>query len=886
METIRSKRFWTLLSAFAVLGFAAIMMNAPPAEGRRASGNASLAPQADPPAPCPFRDVRRPADINCGPDLGGTGHEAVNFTGSTGSAGDTWLTVYDDTPDNPDQVLFTGNVSLSADVLIHPFNNRKGAGLLALFNEGAGQKGLALIPYDNGNTDSLLLAVVDTGSGKLKSLQSVRMCSIPGSICRGGDAGIQENAWYRLTMDVVVAGDAFTVTGKVFRHTAPNDPNSALGTEVFQVPGPISFNGSLTAEGLDSGGSGEVGIAASAISAVVDSSVTNFGASTTCAVFPAALTAGGQGADLIDPNTLTIAVPIHNNAMSAAENVQVTSITLPTGALTSPALPFDLGTIPGGSSADLDADFSGGPFTPGGSYPLEIKGTYTMGAVTFCFTIDTDILIPPDSPGSADLGIATVDPNTVDGGGFPPQPPDSDDDVNTSRWTVPTGPFVAGTPTATGTDIMMSPLAPASAPNAPAAIVFNVNKGLGFSAGLSGTAEPSGATGGGVVFVSANKRAAYSTNNGTSFTSLDPTTIFPNDAVGFCCDQIVQYAPSVNRFIWLLQGKSTGGYRLATASPATIMSSGGKAWTYWNLTPQVFGEPAGKKFDYPDMAIGDNQLYMSWDGNGGLQVVRTSLAGIAAGGTISLGFTHPSDSSMAWGAHLMQNTGNEIFWAGHNSNSNMRIFSLQEGSNTYFWRSRGVSTWAKNAPLTSLTPDNMNWINFLMNPTTQNPGGGFPKNAVLGSTRVGNELWFAWSAGTDGNFSKPHVEMVTLDRGNDFNKIRQVQIWNSNYAFAYPALSRNACTGEIGLSLEFGGGGNYENHVVGFWGDFIVYNTTGSNTGSVRFGDYTSIRQAPATEANPGNLFAAFGYGVKTGPVSDVHYVLFGRPPASCNVIP
>ena len=53
---------------------------------------------------------------------------------------------------------------------------------------------------------------------------------------------------------------------------------------------------------------------------------------------------------------------------------------------------------------------------------------------------------------------------------------------------------------------------------------------------------------------------------------------------------------------------------------------------------------------------------------------------------------------MAWGAHLMQDTGDEIFWAGHNNSSNMRIFSLKEGSNTYFWRSMDVSSWANNSP--------------------------------------------------------------------------------------------------------------------------------------------------------------------------------------------
>src|SRR5262245_37605703 len=43
-----------------------------------------------------FTDVRRGADINDdgAPDLGGTGHTALNFTGGAGPAGDTWLTKY------------------------------------------------------------------------------------------------------------------------------------------------------------------------------------------------------------------------------------------------------------------------------------------------------------------------------------------------------------------------------------------------------------------------------------------------------------------------------------------------------------------------------------------------------------------------------------------------------------------------------------------------------------------------------------------------------------------------------------------------------------------------------------------------------------------------
>src|SRR5262249_10393779 len=108
-----------------------------------------------------FRDVRRAVDINPGPDLGGTGHQAMNFTGSAGAGGDAWITVYDATPGTPDEDPVYGSVNLSADVLIQTYNNKKGAGLLALFNEGTGKKGVALVLYDSGNSDGLTLAVVD-----------------------------------------------------------------------------------------------------------------------------------------------------------------------------------------------------------------------------------------------------------------------------------------------------------------------------------------------------------------------------------------------------------------------------------------------------------------------------------------------------------------------------------------------------------------------------------------------------------------------------------------------------------------------------------------------------------------------------------------------------
>jgi hypothetical protein len=599
-----------------------------------------------------------------------------------------------------------------------------------------------------------------------------------------------------------------------------------------------------------------------------------------CAASPVVLSAGRPGVSLLNPTTLLSAVPIINTGTAAAENVQLTAISLTDGTLTTPAsLPFSLGTITAGGSIVLDADFSGGPFVPGGSYALSMQGTYAVGAATYCFTLTDNLIVPPAAPGAAVVTTVTVVPNQISGAPFPPQSPSFDNDVNPGRPPVPIAPFVSGTPTPTSTGTQMTPgtqkasMSHKALKDDSASIVFVENNGLGVSG--STIAEPSGGSnGGGILFVSANWLAAYSTDGGSTFTQLDPTTVFPNDAVGFCCDQIVQYVPSIDRFIWLLQGN---GYRLASASPADISRSGGTAWTYWNLTPDVFGQPANS-FDFPDLSVGNNYLYINWDASGNRQVARTSLAGLQAGGTIGIDYTDPADGSTAWSAHLTQDTGDEIFWAGHKDNAHLRVFSLAEGSNTYYWRDIEISSWATTG-LSSTTPDGQDWLTDVRNTSF---------TSTLGATRSGSQLWFAWNAGTDGNFQQPHVEIVTLDRNNNFKKIQQVQIWNNSYAFAYPALATDACTGEVGLSLEYGGPNDFENHVVGFWGDFVVYVTTGSNVGTTRFGDYVTIRQEPPTDANPGNLFSAFGYGLNsvpppaTGVQTDIHYVLFGRPASFC----
>ncbi|WP_026450737.1 hypothetical protein [Aequorivita capsosiphonis] len=388
-----------------------------------------------------------------------------------------------------------------------------------------------------------------------------------------------------------------------------------------------------------------------------------------------------------------------------------------------------------------------------------------------------------------------------------------------------------------------------------------------------------------VIMLSGNWYVQYSTDGGQTFTTLNPTTIFPNTlAGGFCCDQVIQYVPSIDRFIWLLQYSSTtsgnNAYRLASASPQDIIDSNCTAWTYWDLTSASFN--LGTDWmDYPSLSVGNNSLYLSFDvldsvpdstADNGLVVVRIPLDEIRDSATINFWYTNPGDSALAWGSNVSQNTGDEVFWGGHIDNSTIRVFSWKENSNTYFWRSVDVNNWP-NQTRVSNGPNGNNWFAKV-----------FPNNAIIGITRKQNEIWMSWMASSgDGGFGgfsfpHPHVQLVKIEIGS-YNMVEQMQIWNPDFAFGYPCLATNT-NNEVGIALGWGGGGSLNaNSAVGIIGDYVVWYRDGSTWTHTRWGDYVSARQAGSDP----RLFAGFGYVIlqdattTAGHRFDPYYVLFGR---------
>lgn len=482
-------------------------------------------------------------------------------------------------------------------------------------------------------------------------------------------------------------------------------------------------------------------------------------------------------------------------------------------------------------------------------------------------------------PGEATVRHAQAEPQFTEG--LNPEPfeivPRDQDRNPEAALSVSTGPLRGSLrPVGQASSLALAEARPGPGrrPAAADPVVFARSTGIGRL--VNSPIQPpdmSGAAADPVVLLTGNTWAAFSSDGGVTFTALDPTAVFPSgptaDHGGLCCDQVVQYDPQYDLFIWLMQFQraATGEnmLRIAAATPQEIAASGGRSWTFWDLRSRATFGFGSDWLDYPDLATGSHNLYISVDLVArGLVVMRIPLAEIANRGTLNIDYTDPAHSVRAYGGHLTQNTGDAVYWAGHIHNSQMRVWTLPEGSNVYSWRDVNINSWPNGGARRSLTPTRVNWLEFV-----------FPDTACIGAARVGADLWFAWTARPGGGFAHPHIQMVRLDAAT-LALVEQVQVWNPDHAFAYPALASNS-RGELGMAVGFGGGGRLEGGAgVGLWGDFVIWTPGFSSSSIDRFGDYLGIRRAHPDD----RLLAAAIYSrldLGNGEQFNPTYVLFGR---------
>jgi hypothetical protein len=461
----------------------------------------------------------------------------------------------------------------------------------------------------------------------------------------------------------------------------------------------------------------------------------------------------------------------------------------------------------------------------------------------------------------APIKTGTVEPQKTKGAPYKPAPVIDRDPNKSDRFEpVPTGPKVGS----------MKPLNPPMKPisldlkdeqtrNRSLRYTFysEVNNAIPSTSGCC--PEISVAENGRTVMMTGNTWMGLSTDGGANFAVINPTTIFPQSDGGLCCDQVVQYVPKHDLFVWLMQYWHVGDdnrIRIAVQTTPNLVASGGTAWTYWDFVSDVF-HPTGT-LDYNDMSFGNTNLYWTSQQADGRVVVRVPLQQLAAMGTVNFGYTAGTDA--LW-SHVTHNATDAVFWAGHASNSELRVFSMRDADGFYSWRNVTINSWP-NGTNTSAAPDGTDWLTFES-----------WKHYVYGNARQRGSVWFGWLASAGGGFPQPHVQMVKLN-SSTFAFEEQVQVWNPDFAFLDPYLSTNS-EEKLGMSIGFGGGPFYASHAVGVWGDFIVYYPRLSTRATSRWGDYSTSRRSGSN----GLEWVAGGYTNETDAggnnIQRPHYIRF-----------
>jgi len=420
----------------------------------------------------------------------------------------------------------------------------------------------------------------------------------------------------------------------------------------------------------------------------------------------------------------------------------------------------------------------------------------------------------------------------------------------------------------------------------------NTDLGVGGSHNL--TAEPSVAAHGSIVFETWNYYAALSSDGGTTFYYLDPTSL-PSAYGGFCCDQIAYYEPNNDLYVWVLQywpdGSHNNALRVVVFKGAANLLAH-RYVNYWDLTPQQLGEPSGVNYDQPKVTSTRNFLYVEGSRYGnasGSVVLRLPLSSLAAGGYLSYSYYRlSSDPYGVFSPGLVQGTSGmtTAYFAGHINNGTLRLYGWPESAGPDGISKWNVShpTYPRNQPYRCPRTGGSSTSDWCERPAN---GGGYANDDRINSGwLINGVLGFSWNAGQGagglGTFNYPYVHVVRI---NEQTKalIDEPIIWNPNFAFQYAAIVGNGQGGLGGVTL-WGGGQAYEDCAVlihdslstSFW-DLATPTTSNADPVAMTSGDYLAAR---ANSTYPG-VWSASCFSLKNGGyASNVHpyYLVFGRP--------
>lgn len=626
-----------------------------------------------------------------------------------------------------------------------------------------------------------------------------------------------------------------------------------------------------------------------------------------CAPPPRMLTAADPGV-ATEGRSLLIALPLVNSSGQRLSDVLISAIALEDKRIFRPAqLPLSVTDLPSGATVVLQLAFDAQALEADRDYTLRLEGTASFSGESQTFLIERGVSLPLPDQGEYGVRHVTVEARPVDGGDFDLGP-------NAARSEglneFPPPPIPKGLHPVT--------FEPNSAPTAVRHLSLgngetrdhgsrNANETIVFPRASKRVVqeccvlEPSGGSvdlpsipgkaAVRMVFLSGNTYLLLSADGGANYSKIDPKTVFPPipldglpQDTGICCDQNLIYIPSIDRFVWQLlthgsqialktdengepeldeTGKpiplnGMNRLRVAMASPEQIISSGGKSWSYWDMTTATFGLPDTTFLDYPSLSFSRDYLHVGVtaknrlgkeDWEEGFFVAAIPLVDVQNGGVIHIGHTHPKFGQISGGARLAHDCPDAAYWFGHigdGSNQMLRVFEWPDAAPNFSWRTLKIEPWKrfwdpedKNLEFQSKTPDGTNWLTANIDSVR----GAACIPITDDDSDADRALIMAWNAGRGGGFPQPYVRLQRVLRTpTKWLAPEGAEIWHPDFAFHHAHLATNA-NGEVGISVAAGGGtGGDATPVTGFVGDSTLYKIGVSTASIDRWGDYTAIR--------------------------------------------
>jgi hypothetical protein len=315
--------------------------------------------------------------------------------------------------------------------------------------------------------------------------------------------------------------------------------------------------------------------------------------------------------------------------------------------------------------------------------------------------------------------------------------------------------------------------------------------------GQSTVNEPSVVSAGKQVLETSNWDIADSSNNGGTWTYQDPYALFGS---GFCCDTEVRYAANQDSFIWsgtYAPGNSTNRVEIATASSLNPTS-----WCSYSFLPTAFGGTLGDVMDYPKIALGNNDLYLTWNEyNSGGTFLWTGLARLdlnAMTTCSSVGFNYLQRTDVFTFDLAGSGAKDTFYWtanwylSGGTSGSQVDIFTWAENSGSYFANQRSINAYNFSIAACS-------WCGRLD-----------PRSVSVAISHGGefrgfgdDVLEMAIDAGPS-SFDTHNYVVYEYFQLHSLTYEGSDQSYNSSVDIGYPSCASNA-EGYVGCAMTFGG---------------------------------------------------------------------------------